>query len=342
VTSYFNTNNGLFLRDPDGGVESIDLMKNAGWDFIACNVEDKFPPEMWEAKVIPKAKAAGMKYMPWQYIWKLSDLDHLLAVADKWSQGTCIVNIEKEIDTGVYTAQQCADKIRNRDVAISTIVWLYNNVDWKPFAVYPVMLQHFPFETGVWDYVGCEKHARDCGFGCVLFTLGSYDVAGGPHSGGKVQPEPGDYEAAFRKPITVYTADDLTYNYPASYEIWMPESVRVPCTVHDPLTPEECPYTGPYYMAGQKYKRIRGQTVIALKIAMTRLGIKTFNNPTNYYGTVLGAAMGKWKASIGLPVNPNYGIASWNALRAATTPTGADAFNQECLDLIMEDYNDGS
>jgi hypothetical protein len=343
MNSYFNTKNGLFLRDPDGGVESVDLMKNAGWDFIACNVEPAFPPEKWEEKVIPKAESVGMAYMPWQYIWNYGDLDHLLSVADDWSNGVCIVNTEKELDTGVITPKGCADKIGDRDVAISTIVWLYNGVDWRPFAKYPVMLQHFPFETGVWDWQGCEKHARDMGIKCVLFTVGSYDVAGGPHSGGKAQPEPGDYEAAFAKPITIYTADDLTgsefpVNYPEAYRTWMPTASRTPCPTLPPLNAAQCPYTGPYYMAGQKYKRIRGKTVKALKIAMTRLGIRNFTNPTTYYGVELGKAMEKWKVTAGLAANPNYGIPSWDALRSATTKNGEYAFDQEALQLIREDF----
>lgn len=342
MDSFFTMKSGLFLRDPEGGVESVELMKNAGWDFIACNVQKEYPPEAWEEKVIPRAQACGMAYIPWQYIWKLEDLYHLLTIADRWSNGVCIVNIEKQIDDGTYNAQQCANIIQDRDVGISTEAWLYGGVDWKPLTKYPVMLQFFPFENGIWDFYGCEKHARDLGFNCVVFTFASYNVAGGPHSGGKEQPEPGDYEGSYRHPLTVYTADDLTYNYPAAYEIWKPTSLRVPCSIPvlPPLTEEQCPYTGPYYMAGGKYKRFRGKTVKALKIAMTRLGIKTFNDPTTYYGVELGKAMGKYKISVDIPSNPHYGIPTWNALRGSVTEKGEYAFNQEALQLIKEDYNE--
>jgi hypothetical protein len=342
MDSFFTTKSGLFLRDPDGGVESIELMKDAGWQFIACNVEDNFPPEKWEQKVIPRAQACGMPYIPWQYIWTFSDLTHLISVADKWSDGVCIVNAEKQLDQGVFTTQQIATVCGNRDIGISTEPWLYSAVDWKPVNKYVMMLQFFPFENGTWDAYGCEKHARDLGFDCVVFTIGSYDVAGGPFSGGKAQPEPGDYEGYFRQPLTVYTADDLTYDYPAAYENWMPDQIRVPCTspLLDPLTEEQCPYTGPYYMAGGKYKRIRGKTAKALKIAMTRLGVKTFRNPTTYYGVELGKAMGKWKITVDIAPNPNYGVASWNALRGAITEDGEYGFNQEALQLIQEDYEE--
>jgi hypothetical protein len=341
MTSYFNDNNGLFLRNPEGGVESVDLMRDAGWDFIALNIGD-FPPAQWEQKVIPKAQQAGMAYLPWCYVWNINDLAVLLAVADRWSAGVHIQNHEKQLDDGTVPADQIAEMTGDRDMAISTEAWLYNSVDWSWLTKYPVMLQFFPFENGIWDFYGCEKHARDLGFSCVLFTLGTYDVANGPHSGGKEQPEPGDYETAFRQPLTLYTADDLTYNYPAAYEIWMPSlnQYREPCSIPvlPPLTPEQCPYTGPYYMAGTKYKRVRGKTVKALKIAMDRMGIKAFPKPTTYYGVELGRAMGKWKVSVDLPANPNYGIPSWNALRGSVTEDGEYAFNQEALQLIREDY----
>lgn len=339
MDSYFNSKNGLFLRNPEGGVESVDLMKNAGWDFIACNIGD-FRAEQWEVKVIPKARAAGVDYIPWLYVWNMQDLAYLLVIADKWSGGVHIQNHEKQLDDGTVPVQIVAEMTGDRDMAISTEAWLYNSVDWSWLNKWTVMLQFFPFENGIWDFYGCEKHARDKGFSCVLFTLGAYDVAGGPHSGGKAQPEPGDYEAAFKQPLTIYTADDLTYNYPAAYEIWMPDSNRVPCSIPilPPLTPDQCPYTGPYYMAGQKYKRIRGKTVKALKIAMTRLGIKNFTNPTTYYGVELGKAMSKWKVSVDLAANPNYGIPSWEALRGSVTENGEYAFNQEALQLIAEDY----
>jgi hypothetical protein len=342
MISYFTEHNGLLLRDPDGGVESVELMKLAGWDFIACNVEDRYPLEKWEEKVIPHAEAVGMDYMPWQYIGNIGNVDHLISVADKWSTGICIVNPEKQLDQGIFTSQQIADRCGDRDVAIVTEPWLYNSVDWKPLNKYPMMLEFFPFENGIWDFYGCEKHARDLGFNCVLFQLGAYSVDGGPHSGGKEQPEPGDYEAAFKQPITVYTADDLTYDYPKAYAAWMPTISREPCGIPrlDPLTPAQCPYTGPYYMAGQKYKRIRGKTVKALKIALTRLEIKTFSNPTTYYGVELGKAMGKYKISVDLAANPNYGIPTWQALRGSVTSEGEHAFNQECLQLIREDYEE--
>ena len=230
MKSIFTEKSGLFLRDPHGGVESIELMKNAGWQWIACNVEDNFPPGMWEEKVIPRAQQCGMPYMPWQYIWTLNDLTNLLTVADYWSNGVCIVNIEKQLDQGVFTTQEVADKCGDRDILISTEPWLYGGVDWGPLTKYVMGLQFFPFENGTWDAFGCEKHARDLGFDCVTFTFGSYDVAGGPHSGGKERPEPGDYEGVYRHPLQIYTADDLTYDYPKAYEIWMPDKFGVPCT----------------------------------------------------------------------------------------------------------------
>lgn len=330
MDSIFNRENVMFLRDPEGGVEDVQLMKNAGFNVIAVNVQKEIPLSEWDL-VRVRAVNAGATLIPWCYIWTLNDLDRLLAIADDWSKGVCIVNIEKEIDLGVYSSQAVADKVAARDVAYSSICWLYNAVNWRPMTNKPMMLQIFPYEipeAEKWE--DCVKHAHDMGFSCVSMTFGTYDVAG------VGQPMPEDYNLL--TPYQLYTADDLTVFYP-NYNMWSPKGSYKCCEVLlPPLTNSQFPYTGPYYQAGGKYKRIRGKTVIALKIAMERMAFGRFPTKTTYYGVEIGKAMGRFQQSVGIVPTGNYGKMSWEALKTAIAPDGNYAMTPEALRLVKEDF----
>jgi peptidoglycan hydrolase-like protein with peptidoglycan-binding domain len=258
-------------------------------------------------------------------------MDRLVSIADDWAapNSACIPNPEKQLDLGVFTTQQMADRLGTRDAAFSTEAWLFDNVDWSPIIKWSMMLQIFPLEVPASaDWNGCKIHAHKKGFSCVTFTFGSYDVNG-------VQPQPSDYP--LKTPYQIYTADDLTYCYP-HYEWWGPTGTFQPClTVKPPISEEDCPYTGPYYPIGSKYKPTRGKTVKALKIAMNRLGCGRFLNPSIYFGAQLKSALFRFQIASGISPTGNYGRKTWVALRAATTANGEYAFNDECLTLIQED-----
>ena len=328
MDSIFTKHDALFMRDPAGGVEDVQAMKNGGFGAIFLNVQKEINSAQWDL-VRQRAALAQVEVFPWCYIWNLYDLDRLIAIADQWGTKP-VVNVEKQLDEGVFTTQQIADKLGNRDAAFSTECWLYGNVDWSPISQWPVMLQIFPLEVpSAAHWEDCKIHAHDCGFECVMYTFGTYDVNG-------VQPQPSDYPLL--SPYQLYTADDLTYIYPDYFE-WGPMGELDPCMKQKkPISEFACPYTGPYYHIGSKFKPTRGKTVKALKIAMERLKMGKFPNPSMYFGSQLATALRKFQIKSNIsPVTGHYGRRTWSALRAATLPDGSYALTVECLKLILED-----
>jgi len=328
METIFTQHNLLFARDPAGGVEDIDKMKAAGFGIYACNVQKEIPPSRWDL-VRVRAAQHGMIVVPWCYIWNLEDLDRLCSIADQWGTQP-LVNIEKQIDQGVFTSQQVANKLIGRAAAISMECWLFDNVDWSPLIHLPMMLQIFPLEVPIsGQYEACKAHAHTKGFSCVMYTFGTYDVNG-------VQPQPSDYP--LKTPYQLYTVDDLTYIYP-NYGAWGPTGVWEPCVlpIKPPLSVEQFPFTGPYYPDGSKFKPNRGMTVKALKIALDRMGFGPFNNPTTYFGKTLAKKLVEWKISVDLDPNPNYGKLTWNTMRAAVALDGDYAFNDKALALVRFD-----
>jgi hypothetical protein len=329
--SIFTQHNMLFLRDPVGGVEDVQAMKDGGFGIVACNVQKEISPDRWSL-VRERADSAGVIVVPWCYIWNLSDLDRLISVSDSWAvdaemEPALVPNPEKQLDLGVFSCEQMNQMVGNRDAACATEAWLYNDVDWKSISHWPMMLEIFPYENPTaWKWYDCKKHARDLGFSCVMFTFGAYDVQG-------KQPQPNEFPLL--TPYQIYTADDLTYCYP-HYEWWGPRGTLNPCGL-PPLTEAECPYTGPYYPTSVKYRPHQGKTVKALKIAMHRLKFGYFPNPSEIYGDYLKNAMYKFQVATAIPSpTGNYGKRSWEKLLVMAVD-GEYAFTAEALQLIQED-----
>jgi len=328
MDTIFTQHNLLFARDPAGGVEDVQLMKDSGFGIYACNVQKEIAPDRWNL-VRQRAAACGMIIVPWCFIWNLTDMERLVSIADQWNT-LPLVNIEKPLDLGVFTTQQLANILENRNAAFSMEAWLFDAVDWSPISKHMMMLQIFPLEVPVsanWE--ACKAHAHTKGFSCVTYTFGTYDV-------NNVFPKPEDYP--LKTPYQLYTVDDMTHWYP-NYGVWGPTGIWTPCVtpIKPPLSVEKFPFTGPYYPVGSKFKPNRGLTVKALKIALDRMGFGTFNNPTTYFGATLKKRLIEWKISVDLEPNPNYGKQTWNTLRAAVAEDGDYAFNDQCLALVRLD-----
>jgi hypothetical protein len=203
----------LMLRHPNGGVEDLRAMKEAGYAGVFCNIGDH-PPEAWEYIVRPRARALGMYCGPWLHTrqgdgrFAPGKLEALIACADRWGS-PLIVNSEKEIDgSGDACTGMIAEEVGDRDAAISMEAWLFNppSVDWSPVSHLPMLLQIFPQESPpARDPEACKLHAHDCGVECVYFTYGSY---------GGVRPS----LYSLISPFSIYTADDLGGDYAA----WRP------------------------------------------------------------------------------------------------------------------------
>lgn len=205
----------LMLRNPRGGVEDLDQMKQAGFAGIFCNIGDHGPEE-W-ALIRDRARGQGMFYGPWLHTrqadgrFSPARLEWLVHVADQW-HSPLIVNSEKEIDgSGDACTGMIAEEVGSRDAAISMEAWLFNppSVDWQPVAHLPMLLQIFPQESAPAKYpYGCKEHAHQCGVERVYFTFGSY---------GDAVPAWYDLQA----PYSVYTADDIGQGH---YAEWQPTS----------------------------------------------------------------------------------------------------------------------
>lgn len=174
----------------------------AGFDWFALNIGDGHTWEDWRI-VIDRARALNVVVMPWKRCRTLTECWELLDRADMVSFHA-ILNIEDEFKDVLEPAQVAKLIIDFPDlkVGISTVAWLFNDVDFSPLKSYPALLQIFPTDNG-WDpdeleqrQADCVTHARDKGFTYVGATLQTY---------GGAKPEWYGYHKGTR---SLYTGDD--------------------------------------------------------------------------------------------------------------------------------------
>jgi hypothetical protein len=147
--------------------------------------------------------------------WDEAGLHRLLALAESLGSRRCILNIEDEFKADLppsLVASRVA-QYEIADVAISTVAWLYNDVDYRPLTHLPVLLQIFP-QDNRWDpseleqrQADCVRHAREKGFRYVGVTFQAY---------GGAQPE---WYAYHRGPRSLYAGDDVGAG---RWEAWRP------------------------------------------------------------------------------------------------------------------------
>jgi hypothetical protein len=162
-------------------------MAAAGMKWLALNVGDGQHWDDWRV-VRERAKAANVEVLPWARCRTLSDCHDLLETADAFASKV-ILNIEDEFKDVLSPARVAAMlpdytlQSNALDVAISTVGWVYNDVDYNPLGDYPVLLQIFPtdmrrdpaeLET---IQAQCVAHARDKGFTYVGVTIQAYGDA---------------------------------------------------------------------------------------------------------------------------------------------------------------------
>lgn len=178
-------------------------MHAAGFKWLALNVGDGHRWDDWRP-VIDRARALNVVVMPWARCRTLTQCWDLLDEADLVSF-QAILNVEdefkQEVDPGLLAG--VITDFPDLKVGISTVAWLYNDVDYSPLAGYPVLLQIFPADNG-WDpseleqkTKDCVAHARDKGFTYVGATVQTYAGA-----------EPGWY-GYLSGAKSLYTGDDV-------------------------------------------------------------------------------------------------------------------------------------
>lgn len=97
-----------------------------------------------------------------------------------------------------------------------------------------------------------------------------------------------------------------------------------------PQTATTVPYTGPYSVDG--YGKHKGNTAIALKRAMSRLGFLDWE-PEKWddaFNEKLETALDKWD-----PGKDGYGSGRWIKIRSSRTKDGSYALDSVCIKLIQ-------
>ena len=79
------TGAGLYLRDPHGGVEDVQRMKDAGFDYICVNTHD-FSIDAWDV-VLARASASGMPCGAWKFVRSDEDVNALKDEAKALGRG---------------------------------------------------------------------------------------------------------------------------------------------------------------------------------------------------------------------------------------------------------------
>jgi hypothetical protein len=121
---------------------------------------------------------------------------------------------------------------------------------------------------------------------------------------------------------------------PAPGPVVVPE--RAPAK--PPLSVEEVPFTGPRWSLSDNRGPSYGPTVVALKMAMRRLGIGDVPDVEDYYSLELENALRLWQKRVGVrPATGQYGRASYEKLRAAVAADGEYALDAHAIELIKSE-----
>lgn len=150
------------FRNPNGGVENVQEMADAGMVWVGLNVSD-YSPESWNV-VRANAQAAGVVTFPKGRVahpgfdtreTALNRLDFICKTAVNWGVPAAIINVETEIkkpeDGGLVVAEDVADALKRHglnEAAVSTESFLYD-INWLPLVDWPVLLQIYPEDNRV-------------------------------------------------------------------------------------------------------------------------------------------------------------------------------------------------
>ena len=175
----------------------------------------------------------------------------------------------------------------------------------------------------------------------VFPTIGNYPVAG------KHLPSPQEYADHLRQAqvvsFSIYLGELVAHGELQHYrDVCVAPPVREPKpkAAPAPAPPGDAlPFTGPCYGPSDHHGPTKSPTVVALKIAMRRLGFGSFPE-LDEYTPELEDAMRAWQTQAKIhPASGQYGKGSYVALSRAVTPTGEPAFDELALELIHFDAN---
>jgi len=162
-------------------------------------------------------------------------------------------------------------------------------------------------------------------------TFGTYGDHPAPHA---------DY-ATWAGPRTVYTGEST----PA--EDWAklrrPPQPSTPPEPHEttpqvvPLTEQQFPFTGPCHGPSSGQTPTQSPTVIALKRAVSRLGLLEWTAFDDVFDELLETALMKWQDAVAVhPASGQYGLGTWTQLRAALVPEGLPHAGELAMDTVAQ------
>ena len=146
--SFYNLHSGALFVSPGGQSEPGAAFAQAGFSYGAIDVLDGHPYEDWQ-KTIQQITAGGGRVPVWGRVrniagWKVAPLLDVGAL----HHCPVFLNIEDEFKTkspklfeAEIMAWKKAHPLYTREIVISTVGWLYNDVDYSPIAHRPVQLQ---------------------------------------------------------------------------------------------------------------------------------------------------------------------------------------------------------
>jgi len=288
---------GVYARDPQGGVEHVQELLDAGFRWYAFNVGDHAVSD-WQT-VIDRCRTLGMPVFPWQFVRSDDDVRALCEIARGQFGGRVIVNAEKPLDEGHVTAVTIRDATEGMDAAVSVEPRPFGNVDWTILSERVIQMQLFPQE----NESSKDPRARRLDYlaaGCKRadFMLGMHDET------------PASFPAR-QFGYSVYTVDDMGLNCAA----WGPQQIA-------PLDPAAFPKVAPGYGPSSPSGKPQSQPSamwMALKRALHNAGFGDFPDPDEEYDADLASAMAAFQRSVGITPTGDYGEASYQALRVCRT-----------------------
>jgi hypothetical protein len=284
---------GVYARNPQGGVEHVQDLLDAGFRWYAFNVGDHTVPE-WKT-VIDRCRALGMPVFPWQYVRSDDDVWALCRVARRRFGGRVIVNAEKPLDEGRVTAVTIRDATEGMDAAVSVEPLPYGNVDWTVLSERVIQLQLFPQEnTTSQDPRACRLAYLAAGCKRADFMLGMHELT------------PASFPAR-QYGYSVYTVDDMGPDCAA----WGPQEIS---PLDEIAFPKVTPGYGPSSPSGKPPSQ-PSRMWKALKRALHRAGFGDFPTPDEEYDSELATAMAGFQRAVGIVPTGDFGEASYQALR---------------------------
>lgn len=284
---------GVYARNPQGGVEHVQDLLDAGFRWYAFNIGDHVLAE-WQT-VIGRCRALGMTVFPWRYVHTDGEVRALCELARGQFDGRVIVNAEKPLDLGQVTAEVIRDATEGMDAAVSVEPMPFGNVDWTILAERVIQLQLFPQENST------SKDPRACRLAYLAAGCTRADFMLGMH---ELSPES---FPARQYGYSVYTVDDMG---PAC-AAWGPQEIA-------PLALDTFPKVAPGYGPSSPGGKPQSQPSAmwkALKRALHRAGFGEFPDPDEEYSLELASAMASFQRSVGITPTGDYGERSYQALR---------------------------